>query len=314
MNDYQKIGKALSIGYMTGITVKDSYSEALEEGASKLEAALLTLGYAAGEFLIINSDLGKWILPELRAESNRWKQIAKNLVNEGLDESAITRTQDAGKMANWAKRILHIGKSKALQDYSDKINKKGVLALTGKAMIANALGEGVEETSEELLYDLTKTLYNFGYELAGSDTHLTTFNDGNTKDLFNRYALSFVGGVIGGGLGQATQDFREASAIANMDKEKAFEQLVQIVKEGKSDEFLKTVDKTLWASTRLSTVPANLEYTRYGEVKPKNSEGTIFLPADENNISQNDYAKKVMHQAVDLVKGILDVEGANISN
>lgn len=313
MDDYQKIGKALSIGYMTGITVKDSYGEAIEEGASKWEAALLTLGYALGEYAIISSDLGKWILPELRTEQNRWRQIAKNLANEGLDSDAITRTQDTGKVVNWAKRILHIGKSKALWDY-DK-NKKGVLALTGKAMIANALGEGVEETSEELLYDFTKTLYNFGYKLTGSDTHLTTFNDGNAKDLFNRYALSFVGGVIGGGLGEATQDFKQATAIANMDKEKAFEQLVQVVKEGNADKFLKTVDKTIWASTRLSTVPAETEYTRFGEVKqPKNSEEVIFLPADKNHPSQNDVAKQNIHKVVDLIKNILDAEGANISN
>jgi hypothetical protein len=63
-------------------------------------------------------------------------------------------------------------------------------------MIANALGEGVEETSEELLYDLSKTTANFLYTLSGSDTKLTTWDN-----VPSRYALSFVGGVIGGGLG-----------------------------------------------------------------------------------------------------------------
>jgi hypothetical protein len=33
---------------------------------------LLTLGYAIGEFAIINSDLGKWILPELKGKNQTW--------------------------------------------------------------------------------------------------------------------------------------------------------------------------------------------------------------------------------------------------
>jgi hypothetical protein len=73
MEDYMKIGKLLSMGYMTGITVADSYGEAIEEGASPTQAALLSLGYALGEYQIIRSDLGKWILPELRLEKARWQ-------------------------------------------------------------------------------------------------------------------------------------------------------------------------------------------------------------------------------------------------
>jgi hypothetical protein len=66
--DYQKIGKYISQAYMTGVTVADSYNEAKAEGASDMEAALLTLGYAIGEYGIINSDLGQWILPELKSD------------------------------------------------------------------------------------------------------------------------------------------------------------------------------------------------------------------------------------------------------
>ena len=49
------------------ITVGDTYGEAKAAGASDLDATLLTLGYAAGEYAILNTGIGEWILPELRA-------------------------------------------------------------------------------------------------------------------------------------------------------------------------------------------------------------------------------------------------------
>jgi hypothetical protein len=58
---------------MTGITVADSYSDAKQAGLNDTKAALFTLGYGVGEYQIINSALGEWILPELRIEKTRMK-------------------------------------------------------------------------------------------------------------------------------------------------------------------------------------------------------------------------------------------------
>jgi len=52
--------------YMTILTVADAYGEAKEAGASDMGAAALTLGYALGEYGILRTDIGKWILPELK--------------------------------------------------------------------------------------------------------------------------------------------------------------------------------------------------------------------------------------------------------
>jgi hypothetical protein len=43
---------------MTALTVQDTYGEARAAGASHTEAALLTIGYAAGEAAILNTELG----------------------------------------------------------------------------------------------------------------------------------------------------------------------------------------------------------------------------------------------------------------
>jgi hypothetical protein len=46
------------MAYMTGITTADSYGEAKQQGASDVEAALFALGYTAGEYALLSSDLG----------------------------------------------------------------------------------------------------------------------------------------------------------------------------------------------------------------------------------------------------------------
>ena len=79
-SSYMKSGEVLSKLYMTGITTADAYSEAKEAGASDWSAALFGMGYAAGEYGILSTNLGKWILPELRLERTRWKDIAKTLL------------------------------------------------------------------------------------------------------------------------------------------------------------------------------------------------------------------------------------------
>ena len=61
---------------MTAITVGDTYGEAkYEAGASDTEATLLTLGYAAAEAALLNTGVGEWILPELKASGLKTKAI-----------------------------------------------------------------------------------------------------------------------------------------------------------------------------------------------------------------------------------------------
>jgi len=56
--------------------------------------------------------------------------------------------------------------------------------------------EALEETSEELLLDFSKTIFNLGSSLVGSGAKF----DDAFKNVFDRYALSFIGGAVGGGI------------------------------------------------------------------------------------------------------------------
>lgn len=229
MKGYNKIGEILSKAYMTSITVQDAYGEAKEQGASDLEAALLTLGYAAGEYAIINSRLGEWILPELRMDKEQMRQVVRTLT-----EGSRKTIDNASKVqkTEWMKEIFKLGKDIAQSNYS--IGKSGL-----KATAANALGEGIEEVSEELLYDFAKSVTNLGMWLAGSDTPPLQAWD----NMFDRYGMSFVGGMLGGGMFDALPNLREARQLKNIDNRQAIQQLVYMARNDKMNDFLKLVNK-----------------------------------------------------------------------
>lgn len=92
------IGSPLSKAYMIGITVQDTYGNAKAAGASDLEAALLTLGYAGGEAWILNTGLGEWILPELHIDKFKIKLQLKLQLNQLMmlkkDQNRLETSKD----------------------------------------------------------------------------------------------------------------------------------------------------------------------------------------------------------------------------
>jgi len=79
LDSANKFGEHISKLYMTGVTVADSYEEAKDSGLSDAEAAIFTLAYAAGEYGILSTNLGEHILPELRAEKHKYRNIERVL-------------------------------------------------------------------------------------------------------------------------------------------------------------------------------------------------------------------------------------------
>jgi len=87
------------MAYMIGITTADSYGQAKQAGASDMEAAWFTLGYTALETALLRSDLGKWILPELKSEQRH----IQNVVNAAMPEikeitAKANTTTELGKL------------------------------------------------------------------------------------------------------------------------------------------------------------------------------------------------------------------------
>jgi hypothetical protein len=123
-------------------------------------------------------------------------------------KKAPAKTASVTDKMNWINKMLHKGREAAEKTY----NQWG--ADLGKNVVSGALSEGFEELTEEVWYDLAKSIYNIGAYLVDSDHRLTTFD--NVAD---RYGLSFVGGMLGGTIASVPRDFRSLKENKIMSKD-----------------------------------------------------------------------------------------------
>lgn len=308
MKGYQKLGEVMSKGYMTAITVGDTYGEAKQAGASDLDATLLTLGYAAGEYALLNTGLGEWILPELRAGRYKSQAIAKALANINQDTQALYRqfgttlkNVPKGGKKQYVKKIFNLGRDIARAEYAT-----GSRALT--ASLAAGAGEGVEEVSEELLADFSKGCYDVVKWLQGEDTRLDSFGynfdtgEFNVSDLANRYSMSLVGGFIGGGLTNAGTNYQSINNLGNMTSKQAIEEVVYMARNGGLNKFLKEVNKMQLGDRNLSM---NIQ---------RNEDGTISFVQGTEQDNQDVYIKRAINQQARLIEQILQANGASLSD
>lgn len=308
LKSYQKIGEVLSKGYMTGITVADTYGEAKQAGASDLDATLLTLGYAAGEYALLNTGLGEWILPELRADRYKSKAIAKALTQLDNETSnlrkefgaALTNIPKEGKK-EYVKRLFNIGKDIANAEYANG-------SRTLKATLAAGAGEGVEEVSEELLADFSKGCYDVVKWLQGDNTRLNAFGydfdkgEWNGKDILDRYGMSLVGGAVGGSLTNAFTSYKSFKQLDNMTSQQAIQEMVYMSRNGGLQDFIKQVDKMQIANPNSSATDFEV---KDGQV--------LFAPGTETN-NQDLYAKQAIKQQAQIIQNILEANGASLSD
>ena len=305
---YNKIGELLSKTYMTAITTGDTYGEAKLQGATPVEAALLTLGYSAGEAAILNTGIGEWLFPELRYEKLHQKAIADALVKVKketekaaleLVPGSVKRAEEAAKK-NLAKKIFNIGKNTAKDLYT---GYKSTGDKTIKAAFANALGEGTEEVSEEFLADFSKACFNTIEWLGGGDTHLEAFDNGDWEKILNRYSMNFVGGFIGGGAaGFSLDNMRNMKKLDHMEFDQAVQELIYMVRNGQTQDFLKTVDEMTLGDKNLSARHFTKEDDNYVW-----DQGT-----SEDN--QDKAAKDAIRAQIKLFDDVLSAEGIKMSD
>ncbi|MBR2248167.1 MAG: hypothetical protein IJ880_14295 [Bacilli bacterium] len=240
-----KMGSPLAKAYMTGITVQDTYDEAKAAGASDLEATFLTIGYAAAEAKLLNSELGEWVMPELHSNRFRNRAIAQAMVGDVKKAMTVATKESATSRNGLAKSIIDKGKKWFNHDYSEKLYKGGKsLNVVG----AHALGESFEEVSEEVLADFSKSVFNATRWLRGEDA----LDMGQWDNMADRYGMSALGGFFGGGLNSAATDFTTARNLNNMSRTQALQELIYMVNNGTENDFLKEVDKMTLGSKNLS--------------------------------------------------------------
>ena len=294
-----KIGAPISKAYMLGITVGDTYQEAKDNGATDLEAALLTLGYAIGEKKLLDSNLGEWILPELKNNKLKNQAIAEALTKD-VREAQKQYMEDKSKKG-FVKKLTDIGRKIAGDDIAKRaLGASSTAKLASGVVTSHALGEAFEEVSEEALADASKALFNVSRWLRGEDGVDWHLGEG----AFDRYAQSALGGFIGGGFNSIGTDFVQAKSLAKMDKTKAMQELLYMVNNGQEGDFLKSLDKMELGNKHLSAKT----------LLDKNDEtGQAVYAEGTKNDNQDKELKDVLRGQVQLLKNILDSEGARIS-
>ncbi len=306
---YNKIGEVLAKGFMTGVTVGDTYGEAITQGASPLEATWLTLGHAAGEYAILNTGVGEWLFPELRYHKLHQNAIAMAAVNAKKETETLAQamanatTQQATREAkqNFISKVFNIGKQTAIDLYK---GYKSTGDRTIKAAFFNALGEGTEEVTEELLADFSKQCFNTIEWLRGKDTKLDAWDKGNIETLLQRYAMNFVGGFIGGGIAGFNLDNRKAiKALDNMTFDQAMQEIMYMCRNGEIKNFLKQVDKMDFLGDKNKSATKMIETVNGWEAAPGTKE--------DNQLVAN---RKMIHAQVQLFQDILKAEGLLISD
>lgn len=286
------IGSPLSKAYMTGITVQDTYGDAKAAGASDLEAALLTLGYAGGEAWILNTGLGEWILPELHIDKFKNKAIAEALVKPVNDAKKVL--EQTGDKQGFVKKLLNIGRNIATNVYAEKAMAKKSAEVIG----AHALGEAFEETSEELLADASKAIFNVTRWLRGKDA--LNFWDGDNA--LDRYTMSALGGLFGGGITSAATNFSQVKSLAGMDNSAAMQQLLYMANNNQLGDFLKQVDKMTLGDKNKSATKTIYD----------SEQGVIFAEGTKDD-NQDLAAKQAIRNQVKFIDNILTTNGAKIS-
>lgn len=286
------IGSPLSKAYMTGITVQDTYGDAKAAGASDLEAALLTLGYAGGEAWILNTGLGEWILPELHIDKFKNKAIAEALVKPVKDAKKVL--EQTGDKQGFVKKLLNIGRNIATNVYAEKALAKKSAEVIG----AHALGEAFEETSEELLADAFKGILNVTRWLRGKDA--LNFWDGDNA--LDRYTMSALGGLFGGGITSAATNFSQVRSLAGMDNSAAMQQLLYMANNNQLGDFLKQVDKMTLGDKNKSATKTIYD----------SEQGVIFAEGTKDD-NQDLAAKQAIRNQVKFIDNILTTNGAKIS-
>ena len=312
MKGYYKSGEQLSKAYMTMLTVNDIYSEAKEAGASDFDASLITAGYAAMEYWLLSTDIGKWILPELRGERLQNKAIVKALTKDTLETfkklGAEATTSETAKRS-YIQRLVDFGKNVARGEFNAGLGKRaafeadsGLLKAGVGSLFAGASAEAIEETSEEVLADFSRVLFNGLQELKGNkDVRLK--KPWEDEHLFDRYAMSFLGGFIGGGISSAAFDFSQARKSLNMDYNKAVQELIWKARNNDLDGIYKILNNEEIGNKNLSA-------SKFVE----GENGEIIWKQGTSKDNQDLMIKNLAKRQIQMLQDTLEAHGGTMSD
>lgn len=280
-----RTGQDLSLIYMAMVSNTDVYESVLQKGGTPFEAASIALGSMIGMFSVDKYlGLGEMFFndePARRAIRDAARKNAEELMSTAGFRQAQTETKKG--IVGLVQRGIDAGK-RAVNDYHSAI-KDRTLGFVGKS-----LGEGLEEVSEELVADLSKTLG----ELSGKLGYFSQTDYGAWENALDRYMMSFLGGAAGGGL------FYGVDAIQNRNKQTQEFQtdLVYLLRQGKKDEILAEINR-LKKEGKLGSKTLSYKTAKSGTEN-------VFLTAETEQDSQSQYIYDTLVKTINQLDFILN--------
>lgn len=310
-----RFGANAALAYMALISNTDVYASMLEHGTTRREAALVALGSTLGMYGVDRYlNLGETFFEDLRDES---KLAIKRFTREETDKLLAATNEAVGTSAkqmaekevkegelNLFRRGVLLGRSIAEKAADTFKNYRSGLKNHTLGAVGKSLGEGLEEVSEEFVSDMCKQLYEWAGEL-GADTSVKDV--GAWDNWQDRYAMSLIGGALGGGLFYGVEQIQKArqnqgSSEAKDGENEVIYMLRQHKKQQLLDDLRKQRDKGELASTKLS-----IDHVFDKDNNP------VYITADDEHISQNEFVYRTLVDQINQLDMMISTYGMDMS-
>lgn len=299
-----RLGADASLAYMAIVSNTDVYATMLDHGASKRDAAAIALGSTIGMFGVDKYlHLGELFFDELSQETKvavrkAIKKEATAMAEDWAKQGSKEATKnDTSKLTSLIMKGISFGKNIAGKYADDLANHT-----TG--FIGKAMGEGLEETAEELVTDLSKQMYQIAGQFGPNIINQSGITDvGAWENAADRYLMNFLGGAVGGGLFYGVDVIQNNRFI----RDSSQDDLVYLISNGKRDELLSELDKM--KSKGLGN--KNLSATK---IETSESGDPVYLTADDEKDSQNEFIYNKIKDSINQIDGILSYQGTKLSD
>lgn len=281
----------MALGYMAMTSARDTYGSFMEAGADRQTAGIAAIASMLALNTLMRQDYFRKTLfkgsffDEDTLKSTTDKVARKLRIDDMLEGTAKE------KLKKIQKRMTS-GFAAAFTDY------KGAM-----------LREGIEEVMEETVFDFSKGITE-GLKALGvpvSENELDFKWD--VKEMFSRYAMSFIGGAIGGGIFNAAHDFqlRGQSDIIKALDESDLAKMTYLIAEGRTQELRDYVTK-LYKKGLLGD--SNLSGSKSQIVEDIDGSGNLVF--ETGGKSQNDLIYEQMMRHIDYIDTIVSQEGLKL--
>lgn len=285
-----KMGQNMSLAYMAVISNTDVYDSVLQKGGTPFEAAAIALGSTLGMYAV-----DKWAgLGEMFFQNEPARKTIRTAAINSADEIK-TGMQLTKQVVDSKSRSGLIGLiEKGISSGKKAVEKLDVNKLKSMGMVGKSLGEGLEEVSEELVTDLSKTLG----EIAGTFGVFSQDDYGAWDNAFERYTMSFLGGMAGGAIYGAKQEWQTRN-----DNDEFPSELTYLLRNGFKKDILKEI-KSLRDKGKLGSTDLSMNVDENG----------TYLTAKSEEDSQNQKIYEALVKSINQLDLILNDNNLNLSD